>query len=122
MVIGGILSIAIADSCSDALVIHVSEESENEHNHKEIWGVTLYTFLSKFLFALTFIIPVLLLSLSSAILVSILWGVAVLGILSYFIAKDTRQSPWKVISEHIGIAVLVIIATHFVGRIISTLF
>ncbi|MEO0185998.1 MAG: VIT1/CCC1 transporter family protein, partial [candidate division WOR-3 bacterium] len=40
VVIGGILTIAIADAFSDALGIHVSEESENKHSTKEIWEST----------------------------------------------------------------------------------
>ncbi|MBU0501654.1 MAG: hypothetical protein KJ811_00210, partial [Candidatus Margulisbacteria bacterium] len=59
VVIGGILTIAIADALSDALGIHISEESENVHSTKEIWEATLATLFSKFLFALTFIIPIL---------------------------------------------------------------
>ena len=45
-VIGGILTIAIADSFSDALGIHISEESENIHSSKEIWISTFSTFIS----------------------------------------------------------------------------
>ncbi len=60
IVIGGILIIAIADAFSDALGIHISEESENKHDTKEIWESTIFTFLSKFVFALTFIAPFLL--------------------------------------------------------------
>ncbi|MGB6865995.1 MAG: VIT1/CCC1 transporter family protein, partial [Candidatus Aminicenantaceae bacterium] len=56
VVIGGILTIAIADSFSDALGIHISEESENKHTKKEIWESTISTFLSKFVFALTFVV------------------------------------------------------------------
>ena len=33
VVLGGILTIAIADAFSDALGIHISEESENKHNN-----------------------------------------------------------------------------------------
>jgi len=60
VVIGGILTIAIADSLSDAMGIHVSEESENRHTTKEIWESTLCTFFCKFIVASSFIIPVLL--------------------------------------------------------------
>jgi VIT1/CCC1 family predicted Fe2+/Mn2+ transporter len=56
-VLGGILTIAIADALSDALGIHISEESENKHTTKEIWESTISTFFSKFIFALTFVIP-----------------------------------------------------------------
>ncbi len=51
IVLGGILTIAIADAFSDALGIHISEESENKHTEKEIWISTIATFLAKFLFA-----------------------------------------------------------------------
>jgi len=72
VVIGGILTIAIADAFSDALGIHISEESEIKHSPKEIWESTLATFLFKFIFASTFIVPVLLLKLLTAIFVSII--------------------------------------------------
>ena len=45
VVIGGILTIAFADSLSDSLGIHISEESENKHTHKEIWESTFFTFI-----------------------------------------------------------------------------
>jgi len=56
IVIGGILVIAIADSLSDALGIHISEEAEHKHSVGEIWESTAATFLSKFLFTFTFLI------------------------------------------------------------------
>lgn len=122
VVIGGILIIAIADAFSDAFGIHVSEESENKHDSKEIWASTIYTFLSKFLFALSFIIPVIFLDLTIAIVLSVIWGLLVLSILSLNIAKEQRKKPWKVILEHLTIALLVIIITHFVGDWIYSTF
>lgn len=68
VVIGGILMIAIADAFSDALGIHISEESENKHTSKEIWQATLSTFIFKFIFASLFILPVLLAPLPTAYL------------------------------------------------------
>lgn len=121
-VVGGILTIAVADAFSDALGIHVSEESENKHSKREIWESTLSTFLSKFVFALTFVIPVLLFSLSTAIFVSIMWGLLVLSILNYSIAAEQGANPWKMIAEHLAIALLVIVVTHFVGDWVSSIF
>ena len=121
-VLGGILTIAIADAFSDALGIHISEESENLHTEKEIWVSTICTFLAKFLFALTFVIPVLIFKLNVAILVSIIWGLSALGILSYLIAKKQNTKTSRVISEHIMIAIFVIIITHFVGDFIRSYF
>ncbi len=122
VVIGGVLVIAIADSLSDALGIHLSEESENKHTTKEIWEATLSTFLSKFAFTLTFIVPLLLFQLYTAIIVSIAWGLSLLCIFSFFIAKEQKAKPWIAIVEHLGIAVAVIIATHYVGDWISSAF
>lgn len=121
-VIGGICTIAIADALSDALGIHVSEESENIHTEKEIWVATASTFGSKFLFTLTFLIPVLLFQLPIAILVSIVWGGLVLIILSYKIASYNGKKTWSVIAEHLLIAATVIILANFTGKVISRIF
>ena len=122
VVLGGILTIAVADSFSDALGIHISEESEHKHSSREIWESTFSTFFSKFIFALTFVVPVLLFQLSTAVIISIIWGLFLLAILSFSIAKAQKKKPWKIIGEHLLIAVVVIIATHFVGNLISSFF
>lgn len=120
VIIGGILTIAIADAFSDALGIHVSEESENLHSGKQIWVSTIATFMSKLIFALSFLIPVMLLELTRAILVSVIWGLAILAILSYLMARAQAIKPWKVILEHVVIAFVVVTITHFTGDWIST--
>jgi len=74
IVLGGIFTIAIADAFSDALGIHISKEFENAHSVKEIWGATISTFLAKFLFAMTFVVPVFSPPASHAIIVSLVWG------------------------------------------------
>ncbi|BDH79572.1 MAG TPA: hypothetical protein GXX31_00385 [Methanothermobacter sp.] len=115
VVIGGILTIAVADALSDALGIHVSEEAEDRHTTREIWESTIATFMSKFIFALTFIIPLLFFTLPTAILVNIIWGLLLLGIFSFQIAKEQRRNPWKIIAEHVIIALAVVIIAHYVG-------
>jgi len=122
VVIGGILTIAIADAFSDALGIHVSEESENRHTGKEVWESTASTFLSKFVVALTFIIPALLLELSIAIIVSVIWGLSALSFLSFSIANEQKRKPWKVVAEHLIIALTVTVIAHYVGDLMSELF
>jgi VIT1/CCC1 family predicted Fe2+/Mn2+ transporter len=121
VVISGILVIAIADAFSDALGIHMSEESENKHTTKEIWEATIATFLAKFVFASTFIIPLLLFTLNMAIVVSVLYGLLLLSLFSLYMAKEQREKPWKVIGEHLVIAVVVVLLTHYVGEWIGAL-
>lgn len=121
-IIGGILTIAIADAFSDALGIHISEESENKHSEKEIWQSTVSTFISKFVFTMSFILPVLLFELSTAIVVSVAWGLFLLGLLSYHIAKKQKKKVWKVIAEHLVIALIVIMITHLIGDWVNLTF
>lgn len=121
-VIGGIFIIAIADALSDALGIHVSEESESKHTEREIWQSTFITFLTKFFCALSFIIPVLIFTLSSAIIISIIWGFLLVGYLSYRLARSQKTATWKVISEHLLILLAVVVITNFLGKWIATVF
>ncbi len=115
VIIAGILVIAIADALSDSLGIHISEESGNS-DKKNIWTATIATLLSKFVFALTFIVPIMILELSTAIIVSIIWGLFLIATFSYYIAKKQKEAPYKAVLEHLVIAIVVIILTHVVGQ------
>lgn len=114
-VVGGILTIAIADSMSDALGIHISKESDINSNKKEVWVATFVTLITKMCMSLTFIIPMLFLELTQAIIISVIWGLSVIATLSYFLAKKSEEKAIYVVGEHLSIAILVIIATHYVG-------
>lgn len=120
-VLGGILTIALADSLSDALGIHVAEESEGVHSNREIWTATAATFVAKLLSALTFAIPVLVFDLDVAVVVSILWGAVALTILSLDLARRQGIDPRPLVMEHLGVAALVVAATYSVGLAISSL-
>lgn len=120
VVIGGIFIIAIADALSDALGIHISEEAEGDHTKQEVWEATFSTFLSKFVFALTFIAPVLLLPLQTAIVASIIWGLLLIGIFSFLVAKEQGENALHVVTEHMTIALIVIVLTNYIGIWIGT--
>ena len=120
-VIGGIIAIAIADAFSDATGIHIAEESENRHSTREIWEATFSTLASKFLIALSFVVPVLAFRLYVAIGVGIIWGLTLIIIFSYHMATQQGVRPYKVVLEHVAIVVLVIVITHYVGKWIGIL-
>lgn len=122
VVLGGILTIAIADAFSDALGIHVSEEAEGIHTEKEVWESTISTFVAKFVIALSFAIPILLFQLSTAIIISIIWGLFLLTVFNIYIARGQKTKTWKVVTEHLIIALVVIGIAHFVGDLISKMF
>jgi vacuolar iron transporter family protein len=121
VVIGGILVIAIADAMSDALGMHISVESEAKRTKKGIWEATIATFVTKFIVAVSFIVPVLLLPLPSAIVVSIVWGLGLISVFSYMLAQQKGSQPYRAVLEHLFIAVIVIIITHYIGSWIDSL-
>jgi VIT1/CCC1 family predicted Fe2+/Mn2+ transporter len=120
-VLGGIFTIAVADSLSDALGIHISEESEGMHTQRQVWTATAATFVTKLFTALTFAIPVGLLDLDAAVVVSIVWGASALTALSWDLARRQGLKPRPVVVEHLVVAALVVAAAHLVGLGISAL-
>jgi len=118
-VIGGILTIAIADSFSDALGIHIAEESREKNKNKRIWAATISTLLSKFIFATTFLLPVVFFELKTAIIINIVWGILILSSVSIKIAKDQKVKAWRIILEHNSIAAIVMIITYWTGKMID---
>lgn len=114
-VLGGILVIAVADAMSDALGIHLAEEANPDTDHVHVWAATIVTFLTKFVFSISFAIPLLLLPLGPAVVASVVWGLLVIVVLSYFLARSQDESPLAIIAEHVGIAVLVLVFSHYIG-------
>lgn len=121
-VLGGILVIAVADAMSDALGIHLAEEADPNTDHGHVWAATIMTFLTKFVFSISFAVPLLLLPLTTAVMVSVVWGLLVIVILSYFLAKSQDESPLYIIGEHLGIAILVLVFSHYIGVWVAATF
>ena len=121
-VLGGILVIAVADSMSDALGMHLAEESAPGSSHHQVWAATVSTFATKLLFALSFAVPLLLLPLQAAVVASISWGMLVIIALSIYIAwsRETRALP--IVAEHLLIAIVVVVLSHLIGDWVSHAF
>ena len=120
-VIGGIATIAVADAFSDALGIHMAEETRGSRV-RHIWAVTLSTFATKLIVAVSFAAPVLLLDLSAAVWVAVGWGLVLLTVLSWVIARANRSRVLLVVGEHLAIATVVIVAAEFLGRWVAATF
>ena len=48
--------------------------------------------------------------------VSVVWGLPLLAVLSYLLARAQQISAWKVIAEHVVIGVNMIAITHYLGN------
>jgi vacuolar iron transporter family protein len=122
VVLGGILTIAIADAFSDAAGIHFYEETKGIHTTKEIWKATIFTFFSKFLVAISFLFPILFFSLKTGLILNIVWGFLLLSGFSFVVAKKQNNNPYKSVLEHGLIMWSVIIITYYVGQFIDRMF
>jgi VIT1/CCC1 family predicted Fe2+/Mn2+ transporter len=122
VVIGGILTIAVADAFSDALGIHMSEDANKRRKHSLIWLATFATFFTKLIVACTFLIPFLFLGLDMAIKVNIIWGLSLLIFFNYILAKQRGEEPIRAVGVHVGIAAIVIIISSYLGKLIAIWF
>lgn len=120
-IIGGILVIAVADNISDSVAVHIYQESECI-NEKEAWLSTITNFLARAFISSTFILLVAALPIALAVPCSVTWGLALLTIMSYTIAKGRKVNPFLAIAEHLSIAIGVIVASRIIGRWIISRF
>jgi len=117
-VLAGVISIAIADSLSDATGMHLAKEAEGEYRSGELWAITVATLFAKFFFTIIFVLPILLFDLMGAMITGIALGFVLLSLLSFIIARIHKQKPFKPVLEHNLTALLVIILTYLVGYLV----
>lgn len=120
-IIGSLLVIAIADNISDSLGIHIYQESDLKRT--EVVRIsTFFNFITRFFVVFIFILFILFLPLLYASVLSLIWGISLLIVLSYYIAKEQKVNPYKAIIEHIGIAVVVVIVSNYISEWILNIF
>lgn len=116
-IIGGIMVIALADNVSDSFGIHIYQESEKIET-LEVWTSTIFNFISRILVSLSFVALMLMLPLNVAIISSMIWGLLLLAVVSYMIAKNESVNPYLSILTHVLIAVAVIFVSNLVGDLL----
>jgi len=120
-IISGMLVIALADNISDSLGIHIYQESECL-KAKEVWLSTFTNFFARLLVSFSFIFLVFFLPIKLAVICAILWGLLLLTMMSYTIAKKREVNPYLAMLEHVGIAILVIIVANSAGQLLISKF
>ncbi len=71
---------------------------------------------------MSFLAPILIFEISTAILLCICWGIFIMIVLTYFIARNNKKKPLRPIMEHVLVTVVVIALTHITGKGISLYF
>lgn len=83
---------------------------------------TVLNFLTRFGVILVFIGFVLLFPLTLATAFSVAWGLGLLVVLSYSIAREQKGNPYPAILMHVGIAVVVILISSALSEWIMGFF
>jgi VIT1/CCC1 family predicted Fe2+/Mn2+ transporter len=107
---------------SDALGMHIAQEADPESTSDHIWAATFATFFTKFVVAITFAVPVMWLPLQTAVIVSMCWGLVIIALLSFFLARGQQNAVLPVVLEHLGIAIAVIVISYYIGFWVHTAF
>jgi len=119
-ILGALLTIAIADNISDSLGMHLYKEAEGLGT-KLSFIATALSFTCRLLVSFSFIAIVLAFPMDTAIPVAIAWGLFLLVIVSYLVTRSKGQGSALEIVKHLSVAIVVIVLSHFTGRLIAGL-
>ncbi len=114
-ILAGLLTIAVADNISDSLGIHMYKECEGLGQRFSLLS-TILNFFSRLFISLTFIAIVIFLPMADALYVGLIWGLLLIGFISYLISRSNHENPVREIAIHILTAVVVIALSRFLGH------
>jgi vacuolar iron transporter family protein len=120
-VIGSLLVIAVADNIADSLGIHIYRESTRTQKENTRM-FTISNFITRFGITLTFVALFAFLPINYAAVACTIIGMSILVFLSYLIGVQTKTSTLREMLIHLGIAIPVIIISHFLGQLIFSIF
>jgi vacuolar iron transporter family protein len=117
-ILGGLLTIAVADNISDSLGFHLYRETGKNDQGPTLHS-TVLNFTSRLLVSASFVAIVLAFSVAWAIPIAVVWGLFLLVLLSYLITKSNNKSTGLEIAKHVLVAVVVILLSRLLGGLIA---
>ncbi len=120
-VIGSLLVIAVADNIADSLGIHIYRESTATQKENTRM-FTISNFITRFGITLTFVLFFVFFPIDYAAALCSAIGLGILVFLSYLIGVQRKTSILREIAIHLGIALPVIVISHFLGQLIFSIF
>ena len=118
VIVSALLIAAVADNLTDALSVHVFQESEHL-DRKEVLAGTMTNFFTRLLLGLSFVLLAGWLPLAYATTAALIWGTLLLSILTYLVAHERGVNPLPEILIHLVVTVVVIAASMSIGRWIN---
>ena len=112
--ITALLIAALADNLTDSLSIHIYQESERLDEREAFIG-TLSNFTTRLLGSLSFVLIVVIFPPNVVVLGSIVWGMLLLGVLSYLLARERNIGILSEVIKHLVVAAAVLIISKAVA-------
>lgn len=120
-VIGGIASVALADSMADALGVYTAKRSERGSSPKIALKSGLYTFWSKLIFSSSFLLWFFIFPLQVSVMVSMAWAFVILVFINFLISYAQDEPILTNILKNVGLACIIVLASFLVGNWASKL-
>jgi VIT1/CCC1 family predicted Fe2+/Mn2+ transporter len=117
-VISALLIAAVADNLTDSLSIHMYQESER-FERKDAFIGTLSNFGTRFVVCVSFVLIVVMLPKRLVAVAGIAWGMSLLAILTFILARHRQVSTFSEVVKHLGVAISVIAVSRMVGEWIA---
>jgi len=121
-IVSGLLIVALADNLTDALSMHVYEESHGRLQPREAFFATFSNFVARLAISLSFVLLVVLLPLASAVIASGAVGLGLLVALTWALARERKVSLAAEMVKHIATALAVILVARGLGIFIAAQF
>ena len=118
-VLASLLIVGVADNLTDALAIHVYQESEGLAE-PQAFRSTIANFLTRLVVTISFLTVVMLTPESIVVPLALAWGLTLLSGLSYLLARVRAVSAWAQMFRHAVVAVAVILISRLIGKWILT--
>lgn len=120
VIVSSLLIVALADNLTDSLSIHIYQESERLPA-REAFLATTSNFASRLLVSLSFVLLVLALPIRGAVAAALAWGLFLLGLLSWMIARQRGVRPIPEVAKHLFVALVVVVVAELIGEWIPAL-
>ncbi|MBZ5549639.1 MAG: hypothetical protein LAO22_17065 [Acidobacteriia bacterium] len=116
--VSALLIAAVADNLTDSLSVHLYQESEGLERREAFVG-TLANFATRLIVCISFVLMVLLFERRTAAVGGVVWGLSLLGVLSYMLARQRNVSALSEVAKHVGVAAVIVFVSKIIGQWIT---
>lgn len=119
VIVSALLIAAFADNLTDALSFHIFQESE-QLDQKDAFTGTITNFVTRLLLCISFALLIGLFPIAHAAIVATIWGMLLLAIMTYLVARERKVKPILEVIKHLLVASAVVLASNVTGHWIGS--